>query len=149
MAVATRTKKMFYLKFIAMKKTRLEAIIIISYMLLCVLAKIGLPFVGVLAIFSMPIVVGLLIYVEVVNANLKTEALSVIFSLYYKILFISTLLFALKDYPGKYVLIATALISALLYIIYVAISKVKRDKIITALLYMNVFSAILVILIRA
>ncbi|NLA24154.1 MAG: hypothetical protein GX879_04225 [Bacteroidales bacterium] len=134
-----------------MQALKKEGIIVSSYMLLCVLARINIPFIGIASIFAYPVVIGLLIYISIASTNFKTgkllviQIIEIIFSIYYKMFFLTALLFALKDYPGKDIISIVALSSALLYILFVALSKVKKELIFVAILYINLFSGFILL----
>ncbi len=125
-----------------------EIIIVASFVILCMLAYFKIPFTGVVAIFLFSLIIASLFYIWITNPIFKNNKLQVFLSLYYKMFFILALLFAIKDYPGKYLISAVALIGTVLYIIFniVLIIKDKTDKsfIIIAILYIIFFSGFIV-----
>ncbi len=130
-----------------MQELKKEGIIVSSFVLLCILDKINVPFIGIAILFILPVVIGLLIYVGITSTDFKTGKLQVIFSIYYKMFFLIALFFALKDYPGKDLISIVAVSSALLYIIFVALSKTKKEGLILlAILYINLFSGFLLLM---
>ena len=73
----------------------------------------------------LPVVIGLLIYLVLQVQTLK----QVNYKLYSQFIircFPYSSVFALKDYPGKDLISIVAVSSALLYIIFVALSKTKK-----------------------
>ncbi|MEJ5267760.1 MAG: hypothetical protein WHW07_08170 [Bacteroidales bacterium] len=129
-----------------MQELKKEGIIVSSFVLLCILDKINVPFIGIAILFILPVVIGLLIYVGITSTDFKTGKLQVIFSIYYKMFFLIALFFALKDYPGKDLISIVAVSSALLYIVFVALSKTKKGLILLAILYINLFSGFLLLM---
>jgi len=123
-----------------MQELKKESIIVSGFVLLCVLDKVNVPFVGIAVLFVLPIVIAALIYLGIKSADFKKNILQVIFSIYYKMFFILALFFALKDYPGKDIVSIVALSSAILYIVFIALSKTKKNLIVVAILYINLFS---------
>lgn len=123
-----------------MQELKKESIIVSGFVLLCVLDKVNVPFVGIAVLFVLPIVIAAIIYLGIKTADFKKNILQVIFSIYYKMFFILALFFALKDYPGKDIVSIVALSSAILYIVFIALSKTKKNLIVVAILYINLFS---------
>ncbi len=129
-----------------MKEIEKESIIVSGFVLLCILDKVKIPYMGIVVMLALPIVIGLLIYESITSANFKTFKFQGLFSIYYKMFFILALFFALKDYPGKDVMSIVAISSAILYILYTALFKAKKDTIISAILYFNLFSGFLLLM---
>lgn len=128
-----------------MKEFKKEGLIVSIYVLVTILDKIGFPFIGIVVLLALPITIGLIIYLGITSTLFKTDKVQVIFSIYYKMLFILALFFTQNDYPGKDIISAIALGSTLLYIIYALLSKKKKDLIIIAILYINLFSSFLLL----
>ncbi|MFY9592022.1 MAG: hypothetical protein WAP54_08570, partial [Bacteroidales bacterium] len=62
-----------------------EGLIVSSFILLCVLDKIDIQFMGIITMLALPISIGLLIYVIVTNAKIKTntlQSISIILEIY-------------------------------------------------------------------
>ena len=120
-----------------------EGLIVSSFILLCVLDKIDIQFMGIITMLALPISIGLLIYVIVTNAKIKTntlQSISIILEIYYK-MFLLALYYIFKDYPGKDIMSIVAIGNTLLYIIFATINKAKKDFVFSAILYTIVFSS--------
>lgn len=121
-----------------------EGLIVSSFILLCVLDKIDIQFMGIITMLALPISIGLLIYVIVTNAKIKTNTLQsiyIILEIYYKMFFLLALYYIFKDYPGKDIMSIVAIGNTLLYIIFATINKAKKDFVFSAILYTIVFSS--------
>lgn len=129
-----------------MKELKKESIVVSGFVLLCILDKVKIPHMGIIVMLVLPIVIGFLIYESITSENFKTYKFQGLFSIYYKMFFILALFFALKDYPGKDIMSIVAICSALLYILYTALFKPKKDTIISAILYINLFSGFLLLM---
>lgn len=129
-----------------MKELKKESIVVSGFVLLCILDKVKIPHMGIIVMLVLPIVIGFLIYESITSENFKTYKFQGLFSIYYKMFFILALFFALKDYHGKDIISIVAICSALLYILYTALFKAKKDTIISAILYINLFSGFLLLM---
>ncbi|MDD4217633.1 MAG: hypothetical protein PHZ24_09900 [Bacteroidales bacterium] len=128
-----------------MSKLAKEVLIVSVFVLLVMLAYVGAPFLYIASLLALPIVIGFLFYLGLTSAMFKTEPLQVLFAVYYKTLFIIALFFMSNAYPGKDWFSAIALISAVLYIVFVLIKSKKTDLFVTAIIYINLFCAFLTI----
>ncbi|MCK9321232.1 MAG: hypothetical protein M0P32_04420 [Bacteroidales bacterium] len=129
-----------------MSKFKIECLIISVFVLLVMLAKIGVPFTSIATIPVWIITIGFLVYLGVTSTEFKTEAIPVLFAIYYKISFITALFFTLKDYPGKDIMSLVALIVTILYIVFVIIKDKKNIFYYIAIVYIVLFSSFLIIL---
>lgn len=126
-----------------MNEIKKESIIVSAFILLAILANIGINMMGIASMIALPVVIGCLIYFGIKSDYFKTEKLLSIFAIYYKMVFIIALYFASKDYPGKDIFYAVGLISTLVYIVLVYFKNRGKSQIVQAVIYINLFSAII------
>lgn len=128
-----------------MSKFKLECLIVSVFVLLVMLAKVGVPFTSIATIPALPIVIGFLFYLGITSTDFKTEPFQVFFAIFYKMYFITALFFTFRNYPGKDIMALVALIVALLYIVFVIIKDRKNDSYITTIIYIILFCSFLTI----
>ncbi|MDD4150094.1 MAG: hypothetical protein PHE33_08700 [Bacteroidales bacterium] len=128
-----------------MSKFKIECLIVSVFVLLVMLAKVGVPFTSIATMPVLLNVIGFLFYLGITSTDFKTEPFQVFFAIYYKMFFVTALFFTLKDYPGKDIMSAVALISAILYIIFVIVKNKKNDLYFIAIIYITLFCSFLTI----
>lgn len=129
-----------------MKNILKTDILVIFFVLLVFMAKIGVPFLSIIVHLALPILMGLLLYTVIKRDEFKENKIILLLEYFYKMIFVVTIYFSLNKYFGKDILYVASFAVTLGYILLGYFKFKKISNILTAVLYINLISGFLVFL---